>query len=38
MAFVEIPIRKMVFHGPLINRFGREFQYRAHHVPNDSGS
>jgi predicted phage tail protein len=30
MAFIEAPMRRMVFHGPLISRFGREFKYKAH--------
>lgn len=25
MAFIEVPLRKIVFHGSLIGRFGREF-------------
>ncbi|UAN49688.1 tail assembly protein [Serratia sp. JSRIV002] len=33
MAFIDVPIRKMVFHGPLIERFGRNFKYKAHNVP-----
>lgn len=33
MAFVEVPVRRMVFHGPLIARFGREFLFRAHNAP-----
>lgn len=33
MSFIDVPLRRMVFHGPLISRFGREFHYRAHHVP-----
>ena len=33
MAYIEVPLRRMVFHGPLIARFGRDFHYRAHHVP-----
>ncbi|RDK96729.1 tail assembly protein [Enterobacillus tribolii] len=33
MSFIDVPLRRMVFHGPLIARFGREFHYRAHHVP-----
>ncbi|MBC3377911.1 tail assembly protein [Serratia fonticola] len=33
MAFIDVPMRKMVFHGPLIGRFGREFKYKAHNVP-----
>ncbi|WP_418352642.1 tail assembly protein [Serratia fonticola] len=33
MAFIDIPMRKMVFHGPLIERFGRDFKYKAHNVP-----
>src|SRR5471030_2722481 len=30
MSFIETPMRRMVFHGPLISRFGREFKYKAH--------
>ncbi len=30
MAFVEAPMRQIIFHGPLITRFGREFKYKAH--------
>lgn len=30
MAFVEIPLRTLRFHGSLITEFGREFKYRAH--------
>lgn len=33
MAFIEVPIRKMIFHGQLIKLFGREFKYKAHNVP-----
>lgn len=33
MAFVEIPLRTLRFHGSLITEFGREFKYRAHNVP-----
>lgn len=33
MAFIDFPVRKMVFHGPLIERFGREFKYKAHSIP-----
>lgn len=33
MAFIEVPLKKIVFHGPLINRFGREFSYRGDSVP-----
>lgn len=33
MAFIDVPMRKMIFHGPLIGRFGREFKYKAHNVP-----
>ena len=33
VAFVEIPLRKIVFHGALINRFGRSFSYRGDSVP-----
>jgi predicted phage tail protein len=28
--FVDIKIRKLIFHGCLINEFGRDFKYRAH--------
>ncbi|XBS71163.1 tail assembly protein [Acerihabitans sp. KWT182] len=30
MAFIDVPMRRMVFHGPLISRFGREFKFKAH--------
>ncbi len=30
MAFIEAPMRRIVFHGPLISRFGREFKFKAH--------
>uniref|UniRef100_UPI003742099B tail assembly protein n=1 Tax=Hafnia alvei TaxID=569 RepID=UPI003742099B len=33
MAFIEVPLRKIVFHGPLIGQFGREFSYRGDSVP-----
>ncbi|WP_375374054.1 tail assembly protein [Hafnia paralvei] len=33
MAFIEVPLRKIVFHGSLIGRFGREFSYRGDSVP-----
>ncbi|UAN56965.1 tail assembly protein [Serratia sp. JSRIV004] len=33
MAFIDVPMRKMIFHGPLIERFGRDFKYKAHNVP-----
>lgn len=33
MAFIDVPMRKMIFHGPLIERFGRDFEYKAHNVP-----
>lgn len=33
MAFIDVPMRKMVFHGSLISRFGREFKYKAHNAP-----
>jgi predicted phage tail protein len=32
MAFIEAPMRRMVFHGPLISRFGREFNFKAHNA------
>ncbi|WP_371419506.1 tail assembly protein [Hafnia paralvei] len=33
MAFIEVPLRKIVFHGLLIGQFGREFSYRGDSVP-----
>lgn len=33
MAFIDVPIRTLRFHGPLIAQFGKEFKYRAHNVP-----
>ncbi|BDH46381.1 tail assembly protein [Salmonella enterica subsp. enterica serovar Choleraesuis] len=32
MAFIDVPMRRMVFHGPLISRFGRKFEYKAHNA------
>ncbi|WP_261460451.1 tail assembly protein, partial [Serratia marcescens] len=33
MSLIEVPLRTVRFHGPLINAFGREFKYRATTVP-----
>ncbi|BEO71824.1 tail assembly protein [Serratia marcescens] len=33
MGFLEVPLRTIRFHGPMINVFGREFKYRAITVP-----
>ncbi len=33
MAFIDVPIRTLRFHGPLIAQFGKEFKYRAHNAP-----
>lgn len=33
MAFIDVPIRTLRFHGPLISQFGKEFKYRAHNAP-----
>lgn len=33
MSLIEIPLRTVRFHGPLINAFGRKFKYRATTVP-----
>ncbi|KMJ45075.1 phage tail assembly protein [Xenorhabdus khoisanae] len=29
MAFIDVPMRTVRFHGPLISRFGKEFKYKA---------
>ena len=33
MDFIDIPLRTIRFHGPMIKVFGREFKYRAPTVP-----
>ena len=33
MAFIDVPIRTLRFHGPLIAQIGKEFKYRAHNAP-----
>ncbi|HEB0101577.1 TPA: tail assembly protein [Serratia marcescens] len=33
MSFIDIPLRTVRFHGPMIQLFGREFKYRAMTVP-----
>ncbi len=33
MSLIEVPLRTVRFHGPLIKAFGREFKYRATTVP-----
>lgn len=33
MGFLEVPLRTIRFHGPMISVFGREFKYRAPTVP-----
>ncbi|HIE4802293.1 TPA: tail assembly protein [Serratia marcescens] len=33
MSLIEVPLRAVRFHGPLIKAFGREFKYRATTVP-----
>ncbi|MGP2813654.1 MULTISPECIES: tail assembly protein [Serratia] len=33
MSFVEVPLRTINFHGPMVKVFGPNFQYRAHNVP-----
>ena len=33
MSFITLPERKLIFHGLLINEFGKEFTYRASSVP-----
>ncbi len=29
MAFIDVPMRTVRMHGPLIKRFGKEFKYKA---------
>ncbi|BCZ43671.1 TPA: tail assembly protein [Serratia marcescens] len=33
MAFIEVPLRTVRFHGPMVDIFGPKFEYRAHNVP-----
>jgi predicted phage tail protein len=33
MSFIEVPLRTIHFHGPMVRLFGRNFKYRAHSVP-----
>lgn len=33
MAFIEVPLRAVRFHGPMVDEFGPKFEYRAHNVP-----
>lgn len=33
MAFIDIPLRTVRFHGPMVGIFGKKFEYRAHNVP-----
>lgn len=33
MAFIEVPLRIVRFHGPMVDEFGPKFEYRAHNVP-----
>ncbi|HDG0630729.1 TPA: tail assembly protein, partial [Serratia marcescens] len=33
MTFIEIPLRTIRFHGPMVGIFGKKFEYRAHNVP-----
>ncbi len=33
MAFIEVPLRTVRFHGPMVDEFGPKFEYRAHNVP-----
>lgn len=33
MAFIEVPLRTVRFHGPMVDAFGPKFEYRAHNVP-----
>lgn len=33
MAFIEVPLRTVRFHGPMVDEFGPRFEYRAHNVP-----
>ncbi|CAI2439747.1 Phage-related protein, tail component [Serratia marcescens] len=33
MAFIEVPLRTVRFHGPMVDEFGLRFEYRAHNVP-----
>jgi predicted phage tail protein len=33
MTFIEIPLRTVRFHGPMVGIFGKKFEYRAHNVP-----
>ncbi|CAI1973248.1 MULTISPECIES: tail assembly protein [Serratia] len=33
MSFIDIPLRTVRFHGPMVGIFGKKFEYRAHNVP-----
>lgn len=33
MTFIDIPLRTVRFHGPMVGIFGKKFEYRAHNVP-----
>ena len=33
MAFIEVPLRTVRFHGLMVDEFGPKFEYRAHNVP-----
>ncbi|HCU0892065.1 MULTISPECIES: tail assembly protein [Serratia] len=33
MTFIEIPLRTIRFHGPMVGIFGKKFEYRARNVP-----
>lgn len=33
MAFIEVPLRTVRFHGPMADEFGPKFEYRAHNAP-----
>ncbi|WP_213873603.1 tail assembly protein [Serratia marcescens] len=33
MSFIDVPLRTVRFHGPMVGIFGKKFEYRAHNVP-----